>query len=235
MTPRRAAFIAFIVVAAAALMAFVAARSAPTWWHPSSARDATSSELAAAFENGLLEIATRVSSDVHVDGTATTSDREWAVRIDEAQINAWLATRLIAWLDHMGVAMRPTVQIDVETDQLRIGLRAADGGAVHVLKARLEAVDGALRLRPTGGGVGRLPLPFAAFAPAVAASLGDALSDRLGDTGASRIDRDGLTCDPVSLGDGREVEFIDVELRRGEIRLRARTVRITEVHGRSSQ
>lgn len=132
---------------------------------------------------------------------------EWAIAIDPADINAWLATRLPKWIEHdPGLAdLAPAVAIRIAAidGALVIEDSARPSGAPVVslpLEPALES--GRLRLGIGTARIGRLPVPgsAAALAAFLSGSLDELASGNAG----------------IRLSDGRRVELraISCEPRR---------------------
>jgi len=213
-----------IAIGAVVAIVLVLILMTPRWW--SERRNATSrgDANAHALESGLVEIATRVGDRASVgdasdfETTAASAQRDWAIRIDEAQINAWLATRLPAWLEHRGVDAPPVVRVRLRADRTDLAIRNDAGGRVYTITVEAGVRDGALSIRPTAAWIGLLPIPVAAVPDSLFELPGRFELAAEGGTGAWEIEA-------LDLGDGRRVEFVDIEIRPGELRLRARTVR----------
>jgi hypothetical protein len=153
-----------------------------------------------AFEQAMAAALTKVRA----------AGEEWAVAVDPADINAWLATRLPKWIAHDPelAALEParTVRIAAVAGGLVVedSLRAS-GAAVLSLPVTPSLADGRLLLDIGTARIGRLPVPGSASA--LAALARDSLN-RLA-SGPARI----------PLADRRTVELRAIECTRGEIRL----------------
>ncbi len=78
------------LVTAAAVVVWRMSWLAPTWWAPPDAADPRVAEAAQQIEYSLIEQAHMVRTD----------DETWSIRIHDRHVNAWLASRLGAWLAH---------------------------------------------------------------------------------------------------------------------------------------
>jgi hypothetical protein len=167
------------------------ATAPPRWWSPVTV-DAAASDRAAAFEQAVVAEFTRVRPQ----------EPEWAIRIRESDVNAWLSTRLPQWLASRELPDSGLAQASMTTGSLRLGVQR---GPVVVWGSASPAAasGGGFRLDSAWSGVGRLPVPIAS--PQLAGLL-QAGPDR-----------------PIPLPDGRSVRVLDVEVLPGEIRLRLRT------------
>ncbi|MDP7030302.1 MAG: hypothetical protein QF733_08790, partial [Phycisphaerales bacterium] len=148
----------------------------------------------------------------------------WLLRIPESAINAWLATRLPAWLrgrdidwpDGLGVP-----QVRAQTGRLTVAMpTAALGGRTGLLTLRPRIKSGMLSCSVTGG-IGRVPLPVAdrIVRTALAANLPD--SEHLAAVSSAIA---GDPVDPVfPLIDARAVTLTSVTCEPGAIIIAART------------
>jgi len=89
---------------------------------------------------------------------------EWAIAIDPADINAWLATRLPKWIEHdeqlASLAAAQSVRIAAIDGQLIVEDSVRAGGAAVVsLPVEPELRDGRLNLAIGTARIGRLPIP----------------------------------------------------------------------------
>ena len=141
-----------------------------------------------AFEQALASELTKIRP----------TDEEWAIAIDPADLNAWLATRLSQWIAHdpelANLAAATTLRVAAIDGTLILEDSArAPGSAVISLPVTPSLTDGRLRLDIGVARVGRLPVPFAGSA--LAALLRGGL-DRLAASPAQ-----------IRLADGRRVEL----------------------------
>lgn len=190
--------------------------------------------LAEHLERRLTEEVSRVRPD----------ETPWAVRLGDAQLNAWLALRLPQWVAHMGEPLPAETQVRFLPDVIEIAVRpmASAGtslavpGGIGVLRIRPELQGGAVSLRVVSAGVGGLALPGgatdlvldvaeSALRAFAAASPSDGESNPgttapVGEPPAPSV-AEILRGRPVAarwpLGDGREVELLDLEVVSGEI------------------
>lgn len=159
-----------------------------------------------AFEQALAAALTKVRPE----------GEEWAVAVDPADVNAWLATRLPKWIEH-----DPSLDEWQGATSLRI---ASVGGALRVeepmvggwlrlsLPIEPSVESGRLRVGFGTARLGRLPVPGlgAALAQSVEADL-----ERL-----DLADR-GLE---LPLSDGRAVEVRGISCEPGRVKLRFATL-----------
>lgn len=180
-------------LAAAAMLAGLCvwlAFRAPRWW-PAEPVAAAGPDRGAAFEQAIVAEFTRVRP----------SDAAWAVRIEEADVNAWLTDRLPKWLESRELPVPGAVRISFEPGVCRLGVRK--GSLVAWLSLAPLARGDGLSLEWVWSGVGSLPVPV--------------LPLRLPADLESGLGR------PIPLPDGRRVRVLDVEALPGEVRLRLRT------------
>lgn len=212
---RRRRFLLLIVVAlAVAGSAWFAAGRAPAWYAPPESTDPEVQRTGQRFEHRLVSVASQVRG----------ADDTWAVRITEAQINAWLAARLPAWLRHVG-STPPVLPPQVRLGDGVLNVAVPIGG--RTLSAAIEPAieNGELRLRVRSTWIGAIPIPAGG-----AAQLADAAQRVLGGASNSEANRALrlLSGEPVPahvrLGDGRLIELVRFELLPGEVVLECRTV-----------
>lgn len=182
---------AMVLLPVVAVCATLAMRT-PAWWKPLARTDADASERAAMVEQAIVAEFTRVRTEAP----------EWSLRMLETDANAWLATRLPAWLESRGAEVSGPVQALFGPGWVRVGVGLPRG--IVWWQADPIAKDGGWNLQGLRAGIGRLPLPGAWILPSLPL-------DRLG---AERS---------IRLADGRIVRLIDLEILPGEVRMRLRT------------
>ena len=142
------ALLAILVLAA---IGWWLAGLAPHWYQPVEQDNTAALALGETAEYRLVEEFQRIRP----------TDEVWRLRIPEAAINAWLATRLQQWLSGRGSdwpAELGSPQVRITPAGITIGMSAdAIGGRVGLLTLSPIIADGQLRLRPVGG-VGQLPI-----------------------------------------------------------------------------
>jgi hypothetical protein len=166
-----------------------------------------------ALEQALVAAVTKVRAP---------EGESWAIAIDPADINAWLATRLPKWVAH-----DPEFAPFAAASEVRIG--SEDGaviletpigpnalGLIATVRMSLELGEGDERLRTDIGGVrvGRLPIPLA-DAGLDAAGKVQAELQRLEARHPGRRFR---------LGDGRFIEVRAISCEDGRIKIRFATL-----------
>ena len=141
-------FLAILVFAA---VGWWLAGLTPGWYQPVQPDNAAALALGETAEYRLVEEFQRIRP----------ADDVWRLRIPEAAINAWLATRLRQWLAGRGGVWPQELgspQVRITPAGITVGVSAdAIGGRVGLLTLSPSIADGQLQLRPVGG-VGRLPI-----------------------------------------------------------------------------
>ncbi len=170
-----------------------------------------------ALEQALVAAVTKVRDP---------AGEEWAIAIDPADINAWLATRLPKWAAHdpefAPFAAASAVRIGSEEGEviLETTLEAPIGpsalGLIATVRMPLELAEGEERLFIDIGGVriGRLPIPLAEAGFDAAGKFLDELQ-RLEARHPGRRFR---------LGDGRCIEVRAISCEDGRIKIRFATL-----------
>jgi hypothetical protein len=199
------------------------ARSAPAWYAPPDPQAQAVNELAERVEYNTTVQMQKIRN----------AGESWTVRLEQDQINAWLAARLPEWIAHesgdwpeeFGI---PQIRIDEAGVDLAIEIGA--GGRSGVLVSRLapQIVDGRLRLNLEEAGVGRLTV-----SGEPAQKLIDAF-ERLAPGGAVGEDTVRQLLDVLSgeeglpslldLSDGRRVELTALTLGQEMIDIACRTL-----------
>ena len=166
-----------------------------------------------ALEQALVAAVTKVRDP---------AGEEWAIAIDPADINAWLATRLPKWAAHdpefAPFAAASAVRIGSEDGAvtLETPIGPAALGLVATVQMPLELAEGEERLFTDIGGVriGRLPIPLAEAGFDAAGKFLDELQ-RLEARHPGRRFR---------LGDGRCIEVRAISCEEGRIKIRFATL-----------
>ncbi|MGA0871715.1 MAG: hypothetical protein ACO3SJ_02455 [Phycisphaerales bacterium] len=198
----------FVVLALAIGAGFWSARTPPTWFKPVPPSEAVK-ERGWTVERRLAEEFSKIRNEEPV----------WAVRVTEADLNAWLADRLRPWVEHRGAwpeAIGAT-QVRLADGKVSLAVELVDLGSVAVLEAEPVASpeDGSVTLRWTSAGFGRLRLPWPD------AGVRSAVLDRLlaGEAGSAELSAllDGLSLPGAfDLPDGRRVSLLDAQIGDGE-------------------
>lgn len=157
------------VACAGVAFAVVLANRPSAWWADLDPHDPRQAALAEELENAVgthLHLA-RETDPALGAGERWRSER-WRVAMRSDDANAWLNTRLEAWLDSLsnGSASLPDevrqVRVAFERGRIRVGVLIDDGRARRVLSATLRPElreDGSLWVSAEAVGVGRLSLP----------------------------------------------------------------------------
>lgn len=193
-------------VAAGGLLAAIVLAFVPPAGRPTLPEDAVT--RGEALEQALVAAVTKVRDP---------AGESWAIAIDPADINAWLATRLPKWAAHdpefAPFARAAEVRVGSEAGAIvvesPIGPRVL--GLVGTVRVPLELTEAGERLEATvdHARIGRLPVPLslAAFDSA------GAFREELGRLEARHPDR------RFRLSDGRFVEVRAIECEAGRIKI----------------
>ncbi len=196
---------------------------APAWWSDVAPDHRQTAALADRVEYRLAEEAHRIRP----------GDDSWRLRITEDQVNAWLSSRLPAWLAHAQDLQWPpqlgTPQVHFVDGAVHVGLDYSDDGRRRYLVATLQprVVAGRLALVLHGVAFGRLAVPGGSVRTLIE-TYRDVVPERfLQDPSVQRIIDlliDEQRIDPVvTLSDGRRVRLLEIRPRRGDVILRCRT------------
>ncbi len=199
------------VVAAGGLVAAIVLAFIPPSDRPTLSADAET--RGAALEQALIAAVTKVRDP---------AGESWAIAIDPADINAWLATRLPKWVAHdpefASFADAAEVRVGSEDGALvvesLVGPRAL--GLVGTVRVPIELAEGEAQVRADIGSVriGRLPVPLVEIGLVDAARV-IAEVKRLESRYPGRRFR---------LGDGRFVQVQAISCERGRIKVRLSTL-----------
>lgn len=206
----------------------------PAWYAPPNPKDARIVTLADDTEYQLLE-QTQMVRPV---------DEAWALRITQAQINAWLAARLPRWIEHDANMTWPeqigTPQVLIDAAGLRIATPVTIGptpnaaasatSASRTVVATLVptiAADGGLSLKLTSIALGKVWVPGAPLTRLVDA-VKEASPEFLDHPQVRQAievlsGRQSLPAE-YTLADGRRVRVKDVRLVNGAIEVSAVTI-----------
>ena len=200
------------------------ATSAPEWYAPPDPDDAQVAEYAERVEYRLVEEYQKIRQE----------EEPWTMRLDDGQLNAWLAARLPEWTAHEKDFHWPAgfgvPQVHVEEDGINLAIEIEAAGQSGVLVTRLapRIVDGQIRLEVSRVGMGRVTLPGEP-----ARALADLLEELapgqdLGGGGARNLlgvlSGNHAVEARMGLADGRLVELLHVQLGDGTIELTNRTL-----------
>jgi uncharacterized protein YpmS len=202
----------------------------PAWYAPPDPRDARITTLADDAEYKVLEQSQKMRP----------SDESWTLRLTAEQINAWLAARLPAWIEHDANMRWPeqigTPQVLIDVDGVRvavpvsIGSKASASAAQRTVVATLLpaiAPDGRLSLTLNSIALGRVWIPGTPLTRLVE-TVRDASPEFLDHPQvqhAIEVLAGKATLPPeYDLADGRRVRVKDVRLTRGAIEMAAVTI-----------
>ncbi len=217
------ALVAVTLASAAGVTLWRRAWMAPAWWPDVVADHRQTATLADRVEYRLVEEAHRVRP----------GDDSWRLRITDDQVNAWMSSRLPAWLAHAQDLQWPpqlgTPQVHFVDDAVHVGLDYSDNGRRRYLVAKLQprVVDGRLALVLKGVAFGRLSIPGGSVRTLIE-TYRDVVPERfLQDPSVQRIIDlliDEQRIDPVvTLSDGRRVRLVEIRAAEGDVILRCRT------------
>lgn len=152
-----------------------------------------------AFEQALVAAATKVRGP----GAA-----EWAIRLDPADINAWLATRLPKWIayDESLAPLASASSVRIASADGALSIEDSLGAFVVSVRLVPRVEGGRLALDFATPRIGRLPVPGAASG--LARSVRSQLEASESHASAS-----------FRLVDGRTVELREISCKRGRITL----------------
>ncbi len=222
------------VVVLAVIIAAVAwdlSRKAPRWWRTTDPENPHTIAIGEQVEQGVANVLYEVR-----DG-----DTPWSVTVHAADANAWLATRLDAWLanghpDFDWPDEIRDLQVEFDDGLVIVGLKVVSQDRTQFLSMALEPHvrdDGSLWLIARRIHLGRLPIPAGlllgssteqsstidSLVPAQILRKPEVqhlLSALKGDAP--------LTTNPIlSLGDGRTVRLLGVDTRAGILRVECQT------------
>lgn len=196
----------------------------PEWWSPPNPSDPHVQEVAEKVEYQLVEQAQLVRP----------ADETWGVRVQESQVNAWLAGRLPKWLAHHDLrditeSVR-IVQVRFEDDAVIIGAEIHEGLQPRVVSVRLlpELNDGQLSLVADSVAVGTLSIGTAPIDRAIEELRGVISSEVLDSPGVVQLIEtlrgDRTWPAEFKLADDRHVEVIELTLERGSLAATCRTL-----------
>ena len=217
------AAVAVVLVAVALLGLRRLTWQAPTWWADPAPELEQTSVLADRVEYRLAEEAHKVRPD----------DGRWWLRIKDEQVNAWLATRLQAWLAHTHGVVWPealgTPQVHFTDGAINVALDFEDDGRRRYVVADLAPgiVDGRLAVVLDGVALGRLRIPGGSLRTLMKTYRDVVPAGFLDDPSVRRVvdllvDVDSI--DPtLTLADDRRVRVVDLVVREGELILRCET------------
>ena len=144
-----------VLVTAAAVVVWRMTLLEPTWWAPPDADDPRVTAAAEQIEYSLIEQAHMVRTD----------DETWSIRIHDRHVNAWLASRLPAWLAHAqaldwpGGFGRPQMRSEPGWVTLAIELDGGEQRRFVAVRLIPTIAAGELRVTVDRISLGRLTIP----------------------------------------------------------------------------
>ncbi|MEE9129804.1 MAG: hypothetical protein V3T84_07270 [Phycisphaerales bacterium] len=223
-----------VLVTAAAVVVWQLSLLAPTWWAPPDASDPRVTEAAQQIEYSLIEQAHMVRTD----------DETWSIRIHDRHVNAWLASRLGAWLAHAqaldwpGGFGRPQMRSEPGWVTVAIELDGPERRRFVAVRLIPTITAGELRVTVDRVSLGRLTIPGKPVGD-VAAWLNEAAPGGFLDDPEVQTATDwllqGRAIDPtVPLADGRAVRLVGIRCEEGAVVLRCRTISRSETADKSA-
>lgn len=195
----------------------------PTWWKPPDPGDPHIREVAERVEYQLIEQAQLVRPQ----------EDEWGVRVQESQINAWLASRLPKWLAHHDLEewtdAVQLVQVRCEDGAVIVGAEVSGRLQPRVVSVRLvpELKDGRVAVVADSVSIGRLTIGTSSLDAALEELRGVISSDVLNDPDVVRaietLRGERTWPAEVKLADGRLVDVLELTIEQGAISVKCRT------------
>ena len=220
---RRIGLALLLVGAAGAAVLWYRAKALPEWWAPPNPHDPHIVEVADRVEYQLVEQAQLVRPVEDV----------WGVRVQESQVNAWLASRLPKWLAHHDLAEWSEavriVQVRIEDGSMIVGAEVGDGLAPRVISLRLlpEIENGRLSVTADAVAIGRISIGAAPLDRAIEELREVIPGETLDDPAVAQIVETlrGERTWPaeLKLADDRHVEVLELTLERGAVSAKCRT------------
>lgn len=213
------------------LIGWLMARQTPVWWRSLNPDDPQVRALGETIENALVNELHKADRPGERSGAAWRSE-DWGFFVAAGDANAWLSTRLDAWLENRLEGFDfpdeiTEVQAEFNDGFVRLGARVTRGDSRTVISARLRPeirADGSLWLAVDGVHIGRLPVP-------VGWVLGEGRLKSFAGEDADLEEllrafagRSPLMREPViELGDGRRVRLLTLAATRGRLEVTCRT------------
>jgi hypothetical protein len=216
------ALVVLLALGAAAAL-WQMSRVPPAWYRPPPRHDPKVAEFANQVEYRLVQEAQKIREPDH---------DVWTLRVREEQINAWLATRLQAWLEHEGQRWPDqlgTPQTSIGREAISLALPLIGAARTRYVTAKITPVieNGELRLELHRVALGRVSLPgepLANLLAAIADAAPQAMELSHVNTAVDWLRRrEGI--DPViELADDRRLRILDLQLDDGWIDITAQTL-----------
>lgn len=220
-----------ILAVIAAAVAWNLSRKAPIWWRTTDPDNPRTIAIGKQIEQGVANVLYEVRED----------DMPWSVTVHAADANAWLTTRLDAWLanQHPDFDWPDEIhdlQVEFDDSLVIVGLKLVTPDRTQFLSMALEPhvqPDGSLWLRAKWIHLGRLPIPAGVLLGS-STEQGSPIqsivpAQLLRKSEVQHIlsalqGNEPLTTNPVvSLGDGRTVRLLRIDTQAGVLRVECQT------------
>ncbi len=223
------------------LTVVIMARGTPSWWRAVPRDDPGTAETARRFEDGITNslYLVRPTDPAFVPShPGEWRSETWTIRVNAAEVNAWLNTRFEPWLTHIDKTFTwpedlSEVQLSAGPEGIRLGARLWLGGRERIVSASVEPLvraDGSLRLPARRVGLGRLSIPADWVLDLSDPAAGGYVPvDLRGHPETGSVMRAFLGEGPVvkdaviKLGDGRGVRILGITPQDGALVLTCRT------------
>ncbi|MAB29382.1 MAG: hypothetical protein CMJ53_08940 [Planctomycetaceae bacterium] len=208
--PRRSIIllVSFMLVVGLTILIGLIFSSPDSFQAPPASMLKTASERARLFERNFVSELTRIRKP----------QAEWAVRIREEDLNAWLWVRLPQWMSHVGADESVdlgSMQAILESNRILV----TSTGWVLAFEPEVRSEGLAIHPRP-GSSLGRLPVPGVLVLPFSSGLDFDRMLNSLGGVSSTAESLPGR----FKLGDGRTVELLETRLGNGELVLVFKTL-----------
>jgi hypothetical protein len=217
-------FTGLVLLLVCAVVVYRLTSAAPAWWSPVDAAAPETVQAARAIENDVTTLTHTVR------GNSAEPADTWSLTIPEDKANAWLATRLGAWMENQSAdftwprAVSPP-QIQIRAGKLNLGLAVrGNRGVLWTTLTPEFRPDGSLWVTAGSFSLGRLGVP-ASWALAEGSRL---IADK-SKPGATRAiealqGKRALVEHPVvTLSDGRRVRLVGFRVIDGALDFTCRT------------
>ncbi len=173
---------------------------------------------------GASDAAWRFEQDVVSEMQKIRDENPWALRIDEAMLNNWFATRLQAWVQNQGgmEAVESLGEVRARCRSGAVDLGIEHGGRVASITIGVSGPTGAQAVTIDGLSLGLLPLDPRSGEWLLGHIAGEETirswkDDSVIGEALRQLLSEGLPVREVPLSDGRTVLIEDVQVRQGAI------------------